>query len=589
MNAFCSAAMVMPVTCAPKCSAACSDSDPQPQPTSSRVEPGLEAELAADQVELVPLRVADGVRRVVGGPVPARVRHRLVEQQRVEVVGEVVVVADRAPVAQLAVQPAADPGLGHRRRRRAAERADPGRGPDRPEQRRGSRPDSGQPALAADLERVRQRRTEVAGDVELAGDVGLRGTELARPPHHPAYGVRGPQHDQRRVRRAGLGAVPRPQPDRQVAAQERPQRCLQPQRQRRSSPSRPSPVETLVVIGPPPVAPAPAAARRGTRKRSRPASTPGRSATSAGRSWSNPRAATSSAAAAERLVPLPQGLGVVAPERQPVDQPQRRVAPGDLVDHLDRGQEAAGEDVLVDPGVRSAGGEHPVVRHGDRLDPHPAAGCEDPVEGGEVRRPVVVADRLDHLDRQHRVVGPGHRPVVAQVDRHPVGEPGRGDPLAGQRLLLAGQRDRPDRRAAAGRADRQLAPAGADLEHPAALPDPGLVEQPLDLADLRAARSECRRGSATRWSPRSSNGAGRARPSSSWSRRGTAGTGRWTGRSGARRCRGCWPRPGVRRAVAARRTGRGAAASGSGTSVPISAASTVRNPARSSASHARVR
>ena len=71
----------------------------------------------------------------------------------------------------------------------------------------------------------------------------------------------------------------------------------------------------------------------------------------------------------------------------------------------------------------------------------------------------------------------------------------------------------------------------------------------------------------------------RDRTSSSWSRRGTAGTGRWTGRSGARRCRGCWPRP--RRTARGRRAtySRRAAATARGTSVPMSAASTVRKPA----------
>ena len=38
--------------------------------------------------------------------------------------------------------------------------------------------------------------------------------------------------------------------------------------------------------------------------------------------------------------------------------------------------------------------------------------------------------------------------------------------------------------AAAGGADRELAPAGADLEHPGARADAGLVEQPVDLAAL---------------------------------------------------------------------------------------------------------
>ena len=40
-------------------------------------------------------------------------------------------------------------------------------------------------------------------------------------------------------------------------------------------------------------------------------------------------------------------------------------------------------------------------------------------------------------------------------------------------------------RAAAGGPDRELAPAGADLEDPGAVGDAGLVEQALDLAALR--------------------------------------------------------------------------------------------------------
>ena len=75
------------------------------------------------------------------------------------------------------------------------------------------------------------------------------------------------------------------------------------------------------------------------------------------------------------------------------------------------------------------GGHHPVVRHGDRLDRDAAAGREQPVEGPEVGRPEPVADRLDHLDRQHGVVAAVDVAVVAQVDLDPVGQPGRGDPL----------------------------------------------------------------------------------------------------------------------------------------------------------------
>ncbi len=76
------------------------------------------------------------------------------------------------------------------------------------------------------------------------------------------------------------------------------------------------------------------------------------------------------------------------------------------------------------------------MRHEDRLDPDPPAGREDPVQGLEVRRPVLPADGLDHLHGDDGVVGPGDLAVVAEVDLDPVGEPRVGDPLAGELLLL---------------------------------------------------------------------------------------------------------------------------------------------------------
>ena len=69
--------------------------------------------------------------------------------------------------------------------------------------------------------------------LELAGDVGLRGAELARVPQHPADGVGGAQLDQRGVRGAGVRAVPGAQPHRQVAADEGAQRLREPLRDAR--------------------------------------------------------------------------------------------------------------------------------------------------------------------------------------------------------------------------------------------------------------------------------------------------------------------------------------------------------------------
>ena len=58
----------------------------------------LQAELRADELELGPLRLLE--RRRAARPDRARVRHRLVQEQREVLVGEVVVVRDRALVAQ---------------------------------------------------------------------------------------------------------------------------------------------------------------------------------------------------------------------------------------------------------------------------------------------------------------------------------------------------------------------------------------------------------------------------------------------------------------------------------------------------------
>ena len=107
-------------------------------------------------------------------------------------------------------------------------------------------------------------------------------------------------------------------------------------------------------------------------------------------------------------------------------------------------------------------------------------------------------------------------------------------------------------RAPLGRPHGQLAPAGADLQHVHARPD---------AAPCPACRRSC--GAGRR---RASRPGGRTRPtSSSWSRRGTSRTARWTGRSGG----GCCSREPVDRvallaaAAAPRRSGaRSVAAAG---------------------------
>src|SRR5690606_39217854 len=86
----------------------------------------FQGELAGDQIELVLLGPFEGAPRGRGGPVGAGVHHRRAEDDLVEVVADVVVVADGASVAVPGVQAAAGAAglLGRRggRQREARER-----------------------------------------------------------------------------------------------------------------------------------------------------------------------------------------------------------------------------------------------------------------------------------------------------------------------------------------------------------------------------------------------------------------------------------------------------------------------------------
>ncbi len=54
----------------------------------------------------------------------------------------------------------------------------------------------------------------------------------------------------------------------------------------------------------------------------------------------------------------------------------------------------------------------------------PAARCENAIDRGEVVGPVLKADRLDHLDADDGVVGPGDLAVVAQLDVDEIADAG---------------------------------------------------------------------------------------------------------------------------------------------------------------------
>ena len=182
---------------------------------------GPERELAADEVELVALGVDEAVGRgCLLRPVPARVGHLRVEEEGVEVVGEVVVVGDRGAVAAAGVQPPVQPGLRRRRPRPRPDRAEAQRQPGGRERLARARTQTGE------VVRLRQRPEpgETVGDVAL--DLQVTGHErpgepqLAGAPQQAPQGPAVPDDHDGAVGGACLGSVPRPDPHGQGGAEE---------------------------------------------------------------------------------------------------------------------------------------------------------------------------------------------------------------------------------------------------------------------------------------------------------------------------------------------------------------------------------
>jgi hypothetical protein len=161
----------------------------------------LQAELRADELELGLLRLLERLR--AARPDGARVRHRLAEEEREEVVRDVVVVRDGAPVARDRVALALRPQLDRGRLRELLERP-------------GAHGGGGQAALGARVDRgravaVEQRQHLVdVVDVELTGDVGAAEPELAGGAQHVPERDRRADGEHRAVARRGrqFGAVP---------------------------------------------------------------------------------------------------------------------------------------------------------------------------------------------------------------------------------------------------------------------------------------------------------------------------------------------------------------------------------------------
>jgi hypothetical protein len=150
---------------------------------------------------------------------------------------------------------------------------------------------------------------------------------------------------------------------------------------------------------------------------------------------------------------------------------------------------ASGEDVAPDE-VRAAAVVLVVlVFVRDRLDHGAPARLEHAVNDGKVLKEVLVPDRLDHLDRDEAVKGGLHvlhLAVVAEFDGDAIRETLLLDALARVRELLLADGDPRDFAAGAlHRAQREAAPPAADLEDVALGRELELVDDQVELVQLR--------------------------------------------------------------------------------------------------------
>src|SRR5665811_816437 len=184
----------------------------------------------------------------------------------------------------------------------------------------------------------------------------------------------------------------------------------------------------------------------------------------------------------ESVPPHAQGRRIVLAEFKAVVYAQLRVSGQRRIDRLDRGDEPAGEDVLLDPAIRIASGEVAVMLHQNGLNDHPATRRQQPVDRREIRRPILFADGLDHLDADDRVIDACDLPVVDQLEIDV--DTGFGKPLTRKGGLFRRNRDCGDLRAALRGPDGERSPATPDLKNTCPVAHVGEVEDRIHFAQL---------------------------------------------------------------------------------------------------------
>ncbi len=207
-------------------------------PAAAHVQQPLtlfQSQLGADEFELVALGGLQGSGVL---PVGAGVHHGRAEDDLVEVVADVVVVADGPPVGAAGVQiPAGSADLlarrGGRDRRAGQFQQLAGGGPDTGVAQGLAEAAGVLAALPDEARHHVEHGVQVALDLQITGDPGAGQAQLARFEQHAAQGAAVAHDERRRVRRPVLRSVPGPQAHRERGPQQLLGKTPQPLRVRR--------------------------------------------------------------------------------------------------------------------------------------------------------------------------------------------------------------------------------------------------------------------------------------------------------------------------------------------------------------------
>ena len=129
--------------------------------------------------------------------------------------------------------------------------------------------------------------------------------------------------------------------------------------------------------------------------------------------------------------PFAQGTGVILAEPEGAGEFQPGLF-GLLAEARQGRKHAPRKDIVADKVAAGAIAVEQFILDGDGLDHGPAAALQPLRDAGEIGRPVMLANRLEHLDGDDVVESAGGAAIILQLDVGGAVQPLGGEPVLGR-------------------------------------------------------------------------------------------------------------------------------------------------------------